>query len=60
VYSLQIYVPALNWVMAGEFPGLRLAHRKHPHMMILGRDFLSHFTLSYNGRSGTAMLYRAG
>ena len=48
----QIHVPALNFTVWGEFAGADLAAGGQPHRAILGRTFLRHFKMIYDGSTG--------
>lgn len=52
VYSAQLYIPDLSAGFVGGFPGLPLADDELPHAVIIGREFLRHYTLLYEGRTG--------
>ena len=52
----QIFVPELDVVFSGVFVGAYLNAGGQPHSAIIGRDFLRHFRLSYDGRTGAVTL----
>ena len=56
VHSARIYVPALNVAFSGAFAGAHLIAGGQPHYALIGRDFLRHFHLSYDGRTGAVTL----
>src|SRR5882672_12703757 len=56
VYLAQIYVPALNFTEYGKFAGVELKEGGHRQHILLGRTFLSHFTLVYSGKTGAVSL----
>ena len=51
-YHAQIYVPDLDFVISGQLPSARLIAGRQPYFALLGRDFLSNFTMVYEGRTG--------
>jgi hypothetical protein len=52
VHMAQVYVPTLPHLMWGNFVGADLVGGGQPIRAILGRDFLRHFKMSYNGQTG--------
>ncbi len=56
VHSGSIHVPALDAVFSGAFVGAYLAAGGQPQSAILGRDFLRHFRLTYDGITGAVTL----
>jgi predicted aspartyl protease len=52
IYLGQIYVPSLNSTIYGPFAGVNLSAGGQPHIALIGRTFLQHITLSYDGRNG--------
>ena len=56
VYAAQIYVHGLRYTFTGRTPGLQLAAGGQPYSAIIGRDFLRHFRLTYDGRTGEVSL----
>ena len=52
----QIYIPELEWLIYGRFPGVHLASGGQRHSALLGRNFLQQFTLIYEGHSGVATI----
>ena len=55
-YSAQIYIPELNFTILGTFPGVHLAAGGQPYYALLGRTFLRHFNMSYEGRTGAVVV----
>ena len=51
-YRAQIYVPDLDFVIDGHLPSANLIAGKQPYFALLGRDFLSNFTMVYEGGTG--------
>ena len=52
VHVGQIYVPILERTLHGVFHGVHLRSGGSPHAALVGRDFLRHFTMVYEGRTG--------
>jgi len=48
----QVHVPTLKFTSRGSFAGLPLAASGIRCRVLLGRTFLSHFRMVYDGRSG--------
>jgi hypothetical protein len=48
----QIYVPSLNFTFFGSFAGVTLANGGTQHLALIGRDFLRHFVMTYDGPTG--------
>ena len=55
-YLAQIYVPGLDRVIYGLFAGVHLRDGGQPYYALIGRDFLQHFTMVYEGPTGTVTL----
>ncbi len=56
LHLARIYIPGLSAVFTGAFAGAGLEAGGQPYTAILGRDFLRHFRLSYDGRTGAVSL----
>ena len=56
VYAAQIRVPGLDSTVHGAFDGVRLAESGQPHVALIGRSFLLHFTMTYEGRTGRVVI----
>jgi predicted aspartyl protease len=52
VHLAQVYVPSLNITMNGAFAGVDLVAGGQIHSALIGRTFLMHFRLIYNGMTG--------
>jgi hypothetical protein len=52
----QIRVPGLGRTMYGSFAGVNLVAGGQPHVALIGRIFLMHFTLFYDGRTGSVSI----
>ena len=55
LHLAQIHAPDLKFTLYGEFAGVDLA-ASGQHTALIGRDFLNHFHLSYEGPSGSVTL----
>lgn len=55
-YLAQIYVPALEITLYGGFAGVHLNSGGQPYSALLGRTFLQHFTMTYEGRTGVVLI----
>jgi len=56
VYLAQIFIQPLQLTQHGQFAGVHLQRGGMPYQVLIGRTFLEHFTLHYNGRSGQVTL----
>ena len=56
MHLAQTHVPTLNFTMYGLFAGVHLAAGGQAHRVLMGRSFLSAFTMVYEGRTGTVTL----
>ena len=56
LHTAQIHVPDLDFTLSGRFYGVHLSTGPRPHSALLGRDFLQHFTMVYNGRTGSVTI----
>lgn len=56
VYLAQIHVPLLKSTLNGTFCGVHLAAGGQVHRALIGRTFLAHFTMTYEGKTGTVTL----
>lgn len=52
----QIHIPDLPHTIVGGFAGVHLAAGGQPHSALIGRTFLRHFTMAYDGRTGAVVL----
>lgn len=55
-YLAQIYIPSLNWTIYGPLSGVYLSAGRQPYQALIGRDFLSNFRMTYEGRTGEVIL----
>ena len=58
MHLAQIYVPSLEFTIHGAFAGVNLIAGGQPHLALIGRTFLQHFTMVYEGLTGTVTLTR--
>ena len=56
VYLAQIFVPSLRFTDYGRFNGVALAAGGQPHSVLIGRTFLHHFVMIYDGLRGQVTL----
>lgn len=52
IYTARLYVPALNQLLFQQFTGVKLAEGAQPHRVLLGRTFLRHYRMMYDGLTG--------
>lgn len=57
IYLAQIHIPTLAYTIFGAFAGVNLVAGGQSHMALIGRSFLRHFTMVYEGRTGTVELH---
>ena len=58
LYQAQIYIPALDFTIYERMAGVRLVEGGQPYAALLGRTFLRHFTMTYDGPTGLVTLSR--
>lgn len=58
MHLAQIHVPALDVTLYGKFAGVDLIAGGMIHRALIGRTFLRHFTMTYNGTTGSVVLTR--
>lgn len=56
IYTARLYVPALDQLLFQQFTGVKLAEGAQPHRVLLGRTFLRHYRMTYDGLTGQAEL----
>jgi hypothetical protein len=56
VYTGQVYVPAFEFTVYGQFAGVYLSSGGTDFRVLIGRTFLKYFTLTYNGPTGHVTL----
>lgn len=52
IYTARIYIPKLDKLLFQPFTGVKLYEGEQWHRVILGRSFLRHYRLAYDGASG--------
>jgi len=52
----QIHIPTLGQTIYGAFAGVNLIAGGQQHLALIGRTFLMHFSMLYDGRTGTVYL----
>lgn len=55
-YLAQIHVPSLNFTIHGAFAGVHLVSGGQWHQAIIGRTFLRHCKMIYDGTTGTVLI----
>ena len=53
VHWAQIYIPGLNIGINGRTAGVHLSAGQQPHSVLIGRDFLQHLNMVYQGATGS-------
>lgn len=56
IYTARLYVPALGRLLFQQFTGVKLAEGAQLHRVLLGRTFLRHYRMAYDGLSGQVEL----
>lgn len=56
VYLAQLHIRSLNFTVYGQFIGVDLQAGGQRHSALIGRTFLAHYTMTYEGRTGTVIL----
>ena len=56
VYAARMLVPDLGVMVHGRFPAARLSAGGQYHRALIGRDFLRHYAMIYDGRTGAVRL----
>ena len=56
VYLAQVHVPSLGMTMNGAFSGVDLKAGGQVHSVLIGRTFLRHFKMIYEGKTGTVTI----
>lgn len=60
IYTARLYVPALDRLLFQQFTGVKLAEGAQPHRVLLGRTFLRHYQMIYDGQTGQVELSTGG
>ena len=56
MYLAHIHIPSLAFTLYGAFAGVDLVAGGQPHFALIGRTFLRHFRMTYDGQSGEVNL----
>ena len=56
IYTARLYVPALDRLLFQQFTGVKLTEGAQPHRVLLGRTFLRHYRMAYDGQTGQVEL----
>lgn len=56
MHLAQIYIPGLKFTIYGAFAAVALTAARVPHKALIGRTFLQHFTMVYEGLRGNVTL----
>ena len=56
IHLAQVYVPSLGFTINGAFAGVDLRAGGQLHSALIGRTFLRHFKMIYDGQTGTVEL----
>lgn len=56
MYLAQVHVPSLSFTIHGSLAGVDLKAGGQAHSVLIGRTFLGHFTMVYEGKSGTVTI----
>lgn len=59
VYLAQIYIPELEVTIGGRFSGVHLTAGGQAHSALIGKSFLLHFTMIYEGQTGAVRISRS-
>jgi hypothetical protein len=58
MHLAQVYVPALGTTINGAFAGVHLTAGGQVHQALIGRTFLRHVSMVYDGRTGKVTISR--
>jgi hypothetical protein len=56
MHLAQVHVPALRFTVHGAFAGVHLVAGGHRNRALLGRTFLRHFKMLYDGKTGAVTI----
>lgn len=56
MHLAQIHVPSIPFTIYGSFAGVHLCAGGQAHQVLIGRSFLRHVTMTYEGKTGTVTL----
>ena len=56
MHLAQVHVPSLNFTIYGAFAGVHLETGGQVHKALIGRTFLRHYKMIYEGHTGTVII----
>ncbi len=56
VHLAQICTPHLDTTVCGQFASVNLTEGEQTHYVPIGRTFLRHFSMAYEGRTGSVII----
>ena len=56
IFLAQMYIPDLRITLYGRFAEVHLNSGGQPYSALLGRTFLQHFTMTYEGQTGVVLV----
>ena len=56
IYLAQVYIPELDFTIVGPFDSANLVASGQPYYALIGRTFLRHFNMAYEGRTGSVII----
>ena len=56
IHLAQIYIPEFDHTIYGRFHGVHLVMGGQPHQALIGRWFLRHCVMEYNGPTGSVKI----
>jgi hypothetical protein len=56
MHLAQIHTPNLNFTFYGSFAGVNLSGGGQRHAVLIGRSYLRHFIMTYDGSTGAVVL----
>jgi predicted aspartyl protease len=57
MHLAQVHIPALKFTLHGAFAGVHLVAGGHPNRVLIGRTFLKHFIMEYDGKTGAVTIF---
>ena len=57
MHLAHIHIPGLPHTLYGAFAGVNLLAGGQPHAVLIGRTFLRHFKLYYDGETGSVVIF---
>lgn len=58
MHLAQVHIPSLSFTMYGPFAGVDLVAGGQPHFALIGRTFLQHCKMTYDGTTGKVTITR--